>query len=216
MLSVLLGKLHVWSVMLFVLIYLVKTVLLFTNTKMLDTFAARTKVIEMIVSTVFLVTGIWLFVILGGIKTFQILKLVLVFVSIPLAIVGFKRRIKGVALLAFLLIVASYGVAEMSKNKPFLKANVVINGTGGGRLENGERVYFENCVFCHGTDGKKMYRGAKDLSMTGFDETSIQAMVHDGVKGKMPAYGASLSYEEIADVALYVASMKNTDTTNTP
>lgn len=155
MLSVLLGKLHVWSVMLFVLIYLVKTVLLFTNTTMLDTFTSRTKVIEMIVSTVFLVTGVWLFVILGGIKTFQILKLVLVFVSIPLAVVGFKRRIKGVALLAFLLIVASYGVAEMSKNKPFLKANVVINGAGGGRLENGERVYFENCAFCHGADGKK-------------------------------------------------------------
>lgn len=210
--STLLGNLHIWSVMLFVIIYLIKTVLLFANESMLDKFTKITKVPEMIVSTVFLVTGIWLFVILGGIKTMQIIKLVMVFTAIPMAVIGFKKRKKGLAVLSFLLVVGSYGIAEVSKKKPFIKANVTMQGDNSTGLANGEKVYFENCAFCHGVDGKKAYRGASDLSMTGYDEIMIQEMVKIGRKGKMPGYDGTLSAEEIANVALYVAGMKNNPT----
>lgn len=207
--SNLIASIHIWSVMLFVILYLVKTVLLFFNQPMLDKFTKATKVPEMIVSTLFLVSGIWLFVLLGGIKTMHFVKLVLVFISVPVAIIGFKKRKKVLALFSFLLIVSAYGVAEMSKNKPFIKANVQIMNDDHSRRSNGQRVYFENCAFCHGNDGKKAYRNAKDLNTTGLPENEIQLWVHDGVKGKMPAYGTVLTAEEIADVALYVASMKN-------
>ena len=83
--SNLLARIHGISVMLFLLTYVIKTILLFTSKGMLEKYSKVTKVPEMIISTLFLVTGIWLFVILGGIKTMQIIKLVLVFLSIPLA-----------------------------------------------------------------------------------------------------------------------------------
>lgn len=208
--SNLIATVHIYSVFLFLLIYLFKTVFLFSSQTLLDKFTRAVKVPEMIISTLFLVSGVWLFVILGGIKTFHIIKLVLVFIAIPLAIIGFKKRMKFLALISFMLIIGAYGLAEMSKNKPFMPAKVVVTNDDGSAMVNGARIYSANCVFCHGQDGKKNYRTAKDLSMTGLDINSIQAMVHDGVKGKMPAYGSTLSYQEIADVAAYVLTLQKT------
>lgn len=197
--------------MLFVVIYLVKTVLLFANQQMLDRFSKITKVPEMIVSFVFLLTGILLIVQIGGIKNLQIIKLVTVFAAIPLAVVGFKRRKKPLALLSFVLILLSYGLAEMAKKQPFIKNVVVIKGDDSSPLTHGKQVYFENCTFCHGNDGKKMYRGATDLSTGDRTADYVQLVVHDGVKAAMPmpAYGKLLSEQEINDVALFVADLKN-------
>ena len=82
--SALLAKIHFISALLFLILYLVKLILLFTNKKALQSMTAVTKVPEMIISTLFLVTGVWLLVILGGIKLFHIIKLVFVFLAIPL------------------------------------------------------------------------------------------------------------------------------------
>ena len=207
--SNLLGTIHMYSVLLFLLLYLVKTVLLFTSTSKLDSFTAVTKVPEMIISTLFLVTGIWLTVILGGIKTFQIIKLVMVFTSIPLAVIGFKRRKKGLALLALFLIIGSYGLAEMSKNKPFIKASVTVEGDAASPLVNGQKVYLQNCAFCHGPDGKKAYRGAKDLSACPPDAAYVRTFVENGVKGKMPKYAGLIEGRDLEDLCAYVVSMKN-------
>ena len=76
--SSLLAQIHYISALAFLVIYLIKTVLLFTSVSSLDRFAAKVKVPEMIISTLFLVTGIWLLVILGGIKVIYIIKLAMV------------------------------------------------------------------------------------------------------------------------------------------
>lgn len=208
--STLLASIHIWSVMLFVVIYLVKTVLLFSNESMLDRFSRVTKVPEMIVSFVFLVSGIWLFVMVGGVKTLQIVKLVIVAAAIPLAVLGFKRKKKSVALLSFILIIAAYGMAEMSKKKPFIAKSVIITTDDGSAMTHGKRIYFENCVFCHGENGDKSYRGAPNLQQTSLPAEAIQLVVSEGVKGAMPMPSYSfLSDEDIADVALYVSNMKN-------
>lgn len=206
--SALLAKIHFISALLFLILYLVKLILLFTNKKALQSMTAVTKVPEMIISTLFLVTGVWLLVILGGIKLFHIIKLVFVFLAIPLGVIGFKKQRYAAAILSVLFIVLAYGMAEMSKNKPFLPAKVVMNNDDGSPLAQGAKVYHANCVFCHGTDGKKMYRTAPDLSTSNLDALSMQGMITDGSKGKMPAYGKVLSAEEIAQVALYVQSLK--------
>jgi mono/diheme cytochrome c family protein len=207
--SSLLVRIHTISVMLFLLTYVIKTILLFTSKPMLEKYSRITKVPEMIISTLFLVTGIWLFVIIGGIKTLHIIKLVMVVVSIPLAVIGFKKMRYGMALIALLLIIGAYGLAEASRNKPFIKANVVLNNEGGdAKFAQGAMVYHQNCAFCHGADGKKLYRNAKDLTISVFGYDDSQQMVRDGSKGKMPGYSAVLSDEDIAAVCQFVQSLK--------
>ncbi|HRH64839.1 MAG TPA: cytochrome c [Bacteroidia bacterium] len=207
--SSLLAKIHMVSVMIFLLIYVVKTVLLFSNKAKLDSFARMIKVPEMIISTLFLVTGSWLFILLGGIKVFHLIKLAFVVISIPLAIVAFKRYNKGLALLSLLLIIGSYGLGEMSKNKPFIPAKVLVSNGDGSQLVTGTRVFAANCAFCHGTDGKKAYRAATDLTLSTKDAGSIQQMIREGSKGKMPAYLNYLTPEEIAAVGVYVQTLRS-------
>src|SRR5580704_5243436 len=89
---------HVVVVTLFLLIYLIKTILIFANQNALVKFSKAVKVPEMIISVLFLVTGVWLFAILGAIKLLQIFKLLCVLVSIPLAIVAYKKMNKPLAL----------------------------------------------------------------------------------------------------------------------
>ena len=81
------------SVLLFTLIYLIKTILLLSDKEeLLEKFKKKTKVTEMIVSFGFLATGIFLITQVPEINKFMIIKLVLVFASIPLAVVGFKKK----------------------------------------------------------------------------------------------------------------------------
>ena len=58
--SNLLARIHGISVMLFLLTYVIKTILLFTSKDMLANYSKKTKVPEMIISTLFLMTGIYL------------------------------------------------------------------------------------------------------------------------------------------------------------
>lgn len=208
--SNLLAKIHSVSVMLFVLTYVIKTILLFSSKAKLASYTKATKVPEMIISTLFLVTGIWLFILLGGIKMFQIIKLIFVFASIPMAVVAFKKQKPALALISLLLIVGAYGLAEMSKNKPFLPAKVELAAGTDPTQVAGQKVYMENCTFCHGTDGKKQYRNAPDLTHSAMAGSSIEQMVREGSRGKMPSYNLVISDENIAAVAAYVEKMRNT------
>ncbi|TAH38973.1 MAG: hypothetical protein EYC69_13710 [Bacteroidetes bacterium] len=206
--SSLLAKIHMISVLIFLVTYLIKTVLLFTSSSSLDKYSKITKVPEMIISTLFLVTGLWLFYLLGGIKVFHIIKLVCVFIAIPLAVIGFKKHKKGLALISFVLIVGSYGLGEMSKNKPFIPAKVIVTGDTASPLAQGGILYQANCAFCHGQDGAKQYRGATDLRTSALDGTLFQQMVKEGSKGKMPAYNGVLTDSEIAAIAGYVGNLR--------
>ena len=208
--STLLAQIHIVAVQLFVLLYLVKIVLLFANKDALMKFSKATRLLEMVVSILFLVTGIWLFVILGAIKTLQIEKLLLVFASIPTAVIGFKRMNKALALLSFVMIVGAYGLAEAAKKKPFIPNKVIVEGNADESAKLGAKTYIGNCAMCHGTDGKKAYRDAKDLSVSTLNDESVQLIIKDGSKGKMPAFGATLSEEEIKAAAVYVFSLRQT------
>lgn len=208
--SNLIARVHLISVMLFLLTYVIKTILLFTNKPLLGRYSKATKVPEMIISTLFLVTGVWLFVLLGGIKKIQIIKLIMVFLSIPVAIVAFKKMKKGLALLALVLIIGAYGMGEAGKSKPFIPKHVDMAEGTGTPILMGEKVYLENCTFCHGKDGKKGYRNAPDLTKSVLDEGGVSQMIREGSSGKMPAYVLIISDEKIAAISTYVESMKST------
>ena len=109
---------HLLVVILFLLIYLIKTTLLLMNKQeTLMKFSKMVKVPEMIVSTLFLVTGIYMLTQVPEIKSLLIIKIAAVFLSIPLAVIGFKKQNKILAVASLLLIVGAYGLAEMSKKQ---------------------------------------------------------------------------------------------------
>ena len=110
-------KTHFIVVTLFFIIYLIKTILLLASkNEALASFSKKVKVPEMIISFLFLATGIYLMTQVE-IKPLLIVKITIVFLSIPLAVVGFKKGNKGLATLAFLLIVGAFGIGEMMKKK---------------------------------------------------------------------------------------------------
>ena len=200
-------SIHKISVILFLLIYLIKTVLLLANqTSSLEKFKKMTKVLEMIVSTVFLVTGIWLFVEIGSIKLFQVIKLVLVVASIPIAVIAYKKSNKGLAVLSLFFIIMSYGLAEMSKKQKALGSNDAELNSGNA-AEMGKAVYTSYCVKCHGEDGKKGFMGAIDLTFSTMDQAAVTEVVTNG-KNSMTPYKEILNTAQIAAVSEYVISLR--------
>ena len=206
--SSLILKIHTISVTVFLVIYLLKTFFLLTGkNSALEQWTKNTRIAEMIFSVFFLVSGLWLFVIIGGIKTLQIIKLVLVFSSIPLAIIGFKRKNKVMALLSFVMLISSYGLAEASRSKPYSVKHPSEN-LSGDKFAAGKFIFENNCAYCHGADGKKMYRDAVDLSLAVKSATMTEAIIRNGSNNKMPAYGLILSEEEIKSVSSYILTLR--------
>lgn len=201
---------HIISTVLFLVLYLLKTVLLLADKKEgLKTVTKIAKVPEMIISTVFLVTGVWMFVELGAIKTLQIIKLIAVVLSIPLAIVAFKKGNKALAVVAFLLIVMSYGLAEMAKKKPYRGKAVEIEPAAAqaNPIDFGGAVYKSNCAMCHGADGKKGLAGAFDLSASQLNKEGVVAVINNG-RGSMMGYKSTLNELEIDAVTEYILTLR--------
>ena len=213
--SSLLTTIHIISVNLFVLIYLIKTILLFSSINKLEKFIGMTRILEMLISTIFLITGIWLLFIAGAIKTLFIIKFILVFASIPVAIIGFRRRNKLMAVLSLLMTVSAYGLSEAARKKTYMASKVEVSGNADEAAKLGIKTYIANCAMCHGKDGRKMYRDSYDLSASSLDQASIELLVREGSKVKrsmgqtsMPAFAGTLSDEEISAVSSYVLTLR--------
>jgi mono/diheme cytochrome c family protein len=193
------GMLHTHHLMvvLFVLLYLIKTILLLSDKfDLLEKFRLKTRIAEMVISFGFLATGIYLMIQLPQINMLTIVKLSLVFLSIPIAVVGFKNKNKVLAALAFFLIVVSYSLGYKAKQAKAGSATVATVG---------KDIFTEKCALCHGTDGKLGMSGAKDLSVTALNHQGIVEIITNG-KNAMASYKATLSAEQIEAVSAYIES----------
>ena len=187
---------HYLVVTLFLLLYVVKTILLLSDKKeLLARFTKATRIGEMVVSVLFLITGIYLMTQMPAVPALIWIKLVLVFASIPLAIVGFKRSNKILATLSLVMIIASFGLAEASHNKKLKADNTGIS------MDDGKALYENTCATCHGADGRLGLSGAKDLSATLLDPEGIKTVILHG-KGMMPA--AQVNEQQADAIAAYV------------
>jgi cytochrome c6 len=77
---------------------------------------------------------------------------------------------------------------------------------------DGAAIYKSKCIACHGADGAKTIPA---LGVKQLNTQEVKAMGVAGVtvvltkgRGKMPAFGAKLSGEEINATAKYVLSLK--------
>ncbi len=194
---------HYLVVTLFLLIYVIKTILLLSNKNdLLANFTRKVKVFEMIVSALFLITGIYLATQLpfnGKYDYLFWIKIVMVLASIPLAVIGFKKGNKMLAALSLLLITGSYGIAEVySKRKGIAKTETSSSTTS---TNDGAALYTQNCSLCHGGDGKLGASGASDISATHLDVAGIKDVILNG-KGNMTPIRVSEEHAEM--IAEYV------------
>ena len=194
---------HLTSVILFLLIYLIKTFLLLTNkNENLEKFTKVIKLPEIILSVLFLVTGIYMLTQIPEVKSLLIVKIIIVFASIPIAVIGFRKKKKVLAVLSFIMIVSAYGLAEMSK-KQKTKAMETIAPSD----VNGKELFNASCISCHETDGKLRLMGASDLSISTMDVDIRVDIIKNG-KGAMTPFGGSLNDEQIIAVAEYVETLR--------
>jgi len=226
---------HTLVVSLFLILYLVKTGLLLAGkNELLDKFSKKTRIAEMVVSTLFLLTGIYLATQAPSISAgnWFWVKLIAVFAAIPLAIIGFKRKNKILALLSFVLLIYAYGISEtksMTMNKAdyfsqlapddapaYLASDFDATSDAYDVLVHGKAVYINYCVRCHGNDGDMGKAGAKNLQLSMLDKGGMVERISLG-KGSMPAFGKVLSPEEImASVAYIKASLSNAADAHSP
>ena len=201
------GMLHTHKlvVTLFLLLYLIKTVLLLLNkSQALQNFSKKTKVLEIIISTAFLLTGIYLAYNSGSIGSLFWIKIICVAASIPLAVLAFKKSNKGFAILALVLIIAAYGLAEMSKKAGRTKPEEFANAEAS---QLGKTIYEKKCMNCHGENGKAGLSGAKDLTLSVLSHDEKVALIKSG-KNAMMSFQNQLNDVQIHAIVDYISQLK--------
>jgi mono/diheme cytochrome c family protein len=217
-------------VVLFLLIYLIKCVLIWTSPAALAKFTAKTRISEMIVSALFLLTGLYLAYNNAsiGVGSWFWVKLGAVFLAIPVAVVGYRRNNKFLATLSLFLVVYSYGVSE-TRSPRMNKADFAQAGfqkalqsnpelaqietepmDRDGKvnpkydlLAHGRSIFLAQCALCHGEDGKKGLGGARNLNDSRLDKNQIMELLMKG-KNTMPSYKNVLKEQEMMAVVAYV------------
>ncbi len=197
---------HTLVVTLFLIHYIVKTVLLVGNkNEKLANYSKKTKVPEMIISFLFLLTGIGMLAMGAGTNTLFFVKIALVVASIPLAVVGFKKSNKVLAVLSVVFLFGAYGLAEVSK-KQKSEVKVDTSNMAASNLEKGKLIYQSNCTNCHGASGNAMLAGAKDLTISTLSPDEAKDVIKNG-RGSMQAY-PTLSDDELSGLVEYIAVLK--------
>lgn len=198
---------HTLVVTLFLLLYVVKTILLVLGKEAaLKKVTDSTKWFERIISVLFLGTGIYLYLNSGNITWMVHFKILLVFASIPLAIIGFKKKKPALAILSVLFLIASYGLAEMNK-KQILKVEAPKIEPTQSQAEVGKQLYVAYCQVCHGENGDAGLSGAKNLITSTLTPSEKLDLIRLG-KGNMPAFAASLPDDQILAIIDYTNTFK--------
>jgi uncharacterized membrane protein SirB2 len=198
---------HVLSVILFLVLYLVKTFLLTTGKdEALEKISRITKHPERLISVLFLATGIYLLLNSGNVTWMVYTKIGMVFASIPLAVIGFKRKKSVLAILSVVLLLLSYGLAEMNGKRAGKIEKPELDMTQASEAEVGKALYENYCQNCHGPEGDAGLSGAKNLKVTMLSAEEQADIISNG-KGVMPGF-KNLNPTEVQAIVKHVQSLK--------
>lgn len=208
---------HIWVVRIFLLFLASKWLLLLIGQKnALETLRAKTKIVDMILGLLVLGTGGYLaFTAPMGVQPYIWLKLLGLLASIPLGIIGFRKKNIILATLSVLMIAGAMGLAY-AKPKALTNTGEVtvdVSAQTGNQtpdqkemVKAGMEVYTKRaCVTCHGGDGKMGYMGAKPLTQTQMTDQQIGEIVRYG-KTPMPANG-DISDQDLANLIAFVRNL---------
>ncbi len=221
--------LHVTVVVLFMLFFAYKLFLLLSNKKeKLTIFRQKTKVVDMVLGSLILITGAYLLFATSNTESYIIVKLLLTFAVIPLGIIGMKKENKVLSILTMVILIYVFSVGK-TRSLSLRKEKITVTGltevppstidstvktehtildqNTQTALKNGKAIYTQVCSACHGIDGKLGVSGAKDLSISKLSHEEVIKMISEG-KGFMQGYKDVLSEQEIASVASYAESLR--------
>ncbi len=71
----------------------------------------------------------------------------------------------------------------------------------------GKIIFQQNCVRCHGPDGRLGRNGAHDLTKSNLNDFGRSYLVTNGL-GKMPAFKTKLTAAQVAAVVAYTLTLK--------
>lgn len=204
--------LHVTITALFILLYLAKVYLLLANKpEALDKLRSKTKIADMVLGSLILITGGYLMFIAPTIETYLIVKIVLVLASIPVGIIAMKKSNKPMAIAALLIYVYVFAVAKTDslslKKEAFVTPVVALDSALTEPVSEGKIIFEAKCVLCHGNDGKLMLNGAKDLSVSKLSAAEITENIKQG-KGLMPGFKDELNEDQLKALTTYVEGLR--------
>ena len=74
-------------------------------------------------------------------------------------------------------------------------------------IADGQAIFRQKCITCHGADGKLGLNGAKDITQSNLNHEERIARITNG-KGLMTPFGGLLTAAEIEAVAAYTLELK--------
>lgn len=207
--------LHVTVVSIFILLYVAKVYLLLANkSESLDKLRSKTKIADMVLGSLIIITGLFLTIKAPAIETYLTVKIILVFASIPVGIIAMKKANKPMAIAAVLIYVYVFAVAKTDslklKKDAFVTPVAVVDSASTeapAAVSEGEIIFEAKCALCHGVDGKLQLSGAKDLSVSKLTKAETIEMIKSG-KGLMAGYKDEFNEEQLNALADYVEGLR--------
>jgi uncharacterized membrane protein SirB2 len=204
--------LHVTIISLFILLYVAKVFLLLANKpEALDKLRSKTKIADMVLGALIIITGVYLTVKMPSIETYLIVKIVLVIASIPLGIIAMKKSNKALAILSVLLYLYIFMIAKTDsltlKKDAYISTVSTSTSAGGASVSEGEIIYKEKCAACHGLDGKQATNGAKDLTQSTLTKAETMEQIKAG-KGLMPNFKDVFNDQQLTALTEYVEGLR--------
>jgi len=201
--------LHKTVVILFLVLLLGKVVLLLAGKKeLLQKVRDKTRIADMVLGGLIILTGMYLFFLKSNPGFYLYVKMILVLISIPVGIIGFKKDKPFLAVLSLLIIVYLYGVSE-TRSATFKPPMYHLSESELNEPDpvKGKVIYENLCVDCHGIDGKKGLFKAPDLTESQLTPEQKLEVIRNGKKSMQP-YRKQLDEEEIELVWQYINSLK--------